>query len=104
LFIQLETGLIADVEHDSELKSPISLLHELALKLNQTVDFSVVSLAFSFLSKYLNQNTFNLQLSETGPPHMRHFVVQCKLDDFVTQGEGNCKKVMRHFFSNTFSA
>ena len=44
LFIQLETGLIADVEHNAELKSPISLLHELALKLNQTVDFSVVSL------------------------------------------------------------
>ena len=56
-----------------ELKSPISLVHESALKRNLTVSFTVTR--------------------ETGPPHMRNFVTKCLVGDFVTQGDGNGKKV-----------
>ena len=30
---------------------------------------------------------------ETGPPHMRKFITRCRCGDFVTEGEGNGKKV-----------
>ena len=56
-----------------DLKSPISLVHESALKRNHTVHFDIVR--------------------ETGPPHMRIFITKCIMGDFVTQGEGNGKKV-----------
>ena len=58
-----------------DLKSPISLVHESALKRNNTVHFDIVR--------------------ETGPPHMRIFSTKCIMGDFVTQGEGNGKKVLR---------
>jgi len=61
-------------EYD-ELKSPISLVHEIALKRNLQVQFEV--------SK------------ETGPPHMRTFLTKCIVGDFVTEGEGNGKKVSK---------
>jgi len=61
-------------EYD-ELKSPISLVHEIALKRNLQVQFEV--------SK------------ETGPPHMRTFVTKCIVGDFLTEGEGNGKKVSK---------
>merc|ERR1719391_1003623 len=61
-------------EYD-ELKSPISLAHEIALKRNLTVYFEVVR--------------------ETGPPHMRTFVTKCVVGDIVTEGEGNGKKVSK---------
>jgi len=61
-------------EYD-ELKSPISLVHEVALKRNLQVQFEV--------SK------------ETGPPHMRIFLTKCIVGDFATEGEGNGKKVSK---------
>jgi len=61
-------------EYD-ELKSPISLAHEIALKRNLQVYFEVVR--------------------ETGPPHMRTFITKCIVGEFVTEGEGNGKKVSK---------
>ncbi|KAF5289278.1 hypothetical protein FQR65_LT11899 [Abscondita terminalis] len=62
-------------EIDTELKSPISLVHEIALKRNLNVIFEV--------------------LSEKGPPHMKVFVTQCQVGEFVTEGEGNGKKISK---------
>ncbi|XP_068626419.1 double-stranded RNA-binding protein Staufen homolog 2 isoform X2 [Battus philenor] len=59
----------------SEVKSPVSLVHELALKRNQSVQFTVKS--------------------ERGPPHMRVFVTVCTVGDMETEGEGNGKKVSK---------
>lgn len=51
----------SDIENDedlnSETKSPISLVHEMALKRNMTVGFEVQS--------------------EKGPPHMKTFITLC---------------------------
>ena len=60
-------------ELDTEIKSPISLVHECALKRNLTVSFEIVK--------------------EVGPPHMRTFVMKCLMGDVYTQGEGNGKRV-----------
>merc|ERR1712079_991739 len=49
--------------------------HEIALKRNLQVYFEVVR--------------------ETGPPHMRTFITKCIVGDFVTEGEGNGKKVSK---------
>ncbi|XP_075233577.1 double-stranded RNA-binding protein Staufen isoform X2 [Lycorma delicatula] len=66
----------ADLETSSDLKSPISLVHEVALKRNLTVSFEVVN--------------------EKGPPHMRTFVTRCRVgDSFETTGEGNGKKISK---------
>merc|ERR1719356_1989505 len=62
------------IEYD-DLKSPISLAHEIALKRNLQVYFEVVR--------------------ETGPPHMRTFITKCIVGDFVTEGQGNGKKVSK---------
>ncbi|XP_059054920.1 maternal effect protein staufen [Achroia grisella] len=59
----------------SEVKSPVSLVHELALKRNLSVQFSVKS--------------------ERGPPHMRVFVTACTVGEIETEGEGNGKKVSK---------
>ncbi|KAF9423248.1 hypothetical protein HW555_001317 [Spodoptera exigua] len=59
----------------SEVKSPVSLVHELALKRNLSVQFTVKS--------------------ERGPPHMRVFVTACTVGDMETEGEGNGKKVSK---------
>merc|ERR1719412_1578255 len=64
----------ASSEYD-ELKSPISLVHEVALKRNLQVHFEVTR--------------------ETGPPHMRTFITKCIVGDFITEGEGNGKKVSK---------
>merc|ERR550539_1806801 len=64
----------ASSEYD-ELKSPISLVHEVALKRNLQVHFEVTR--------------------ETGPPHMRTFITKCLVGDFITEGEGNGKKVSK---------
>merc|ERR1719391_1687168 len=61
-------------EYD-ELKSPISLAHEIALKRNLVVKFEVTR--------------------ETGPPHMRTFITKCIVGNLVTEGEGNGKKVSK---------
>ncbi|XP_053609839.1 maternal effect protein staufen isoform X3 [Plodia interpunctella] len=60
---------------NSEVKSPVSLVHELALKRNLSVLFTVKS--------------------ERGPPHMRVFVTVCTVGDMETEGEGNGKKVSK---------
>ncbi|XP_045488468.1 double-stranded RNA-binding protein Staufen homolog 2 isoform X2 [Pieris rapae] len=60
---------------NSDVKSPVSLVHELALKRNLNVTFSVKS--------------------ERGPPHMRVFITICKVGEMETEGEGNGKKVSK---------
>ena len=60
---------------NSDLKSPISLVHEMALKRTLSVIFEVQS--------------------EKGPPHMKVFVTLCKVGDIVTDGEGNGKKLSK---------
>lgn len=62
-------------EINTELKSPISLVHEIALKRNLNVIFEV--------------------LSEKGPPHMKVFITQCRVGEFLTEGEGNGKKISK---------
>ncbi|GBP70896.1 Double-stranded RNA-binding protein Staufen homolog 2 [Eumeta japonica] len=57
---------------NSDVKSPVSLVHELALKQALSVTFTVKS--------------------ERGPPHMRVFVTTCCVGDMETDGEGNGKK------------
>lgn len=42
---------------NADIKSPISLIHEIALKRSMTVEFKIIS--------------------EKGPPHMKTFVTQC---------------------------
>lgn len=58
-----------------DLKSPISLVYEIALKRNLNVTFEV--------------------LSEKGPPHMKVFVTQCRVGTFQAEGEGNGKKISK---------
>ncbi|XP_057661959.1 double-stranded RNA-binding protein Staufen homolog 2-like isoform X1 [Diorhabda carinulata] len=60
---------------NSDLKSPISLVYEIALKRNLNVLFEV--------------------LSEKGPPHMKVFITQCRVGTFVAEGEGNGKKISK---------
>ncbi|KAL3289337.1 hypothetical protein HHI36_022775 [Cryptolaemus montrouzieri] len=60
---------------NTDLKSPISLVHEIALKRNLNVTFEV--------------------LSEKGPPHMKVFVTRCHVGTFVAEGEGNGKKISK---------
>ena len=56
-----------------DLKSPVSQVHESALKRSMTVSFEV--------------------LRESGPPHMRTFRTRCVVGEFIAEGEGNGKKV-----------
>ncbi|KFB51696.1 AGAP007478-PA-like protein [Anopheles sinensis] len=65
-----DTG--SDGDPNAELKSPISLVHEMAVQRNVPVVFEVIS--------------------EKGPPHMTVFVTQCKVGTIVTEGEGTGKK------------
>lgn len=58
---------------NAELKSPVSLVHETALKRGLSVSFDVVS--------------------ETGKPHIRTFMTRCSVGEKVTVGEGSSKKV-----------
>lgn len=58
-----------------DLKSPISLVHEIALKRDLNVTFEVES--------------------EKGLPHMKIFVTTCRVGDMVTEGEGNGKKISK---------
>lgn len=61
-----------NVNDDS--KSPISVVHEKAFRLNLPATFEVID--------------------ERGPPHLRTFVTECRVgDQFYTVGEGNGKKV-----------
>ncbi|XP_015522486.1 double-stranded RNA-binding protein Staufen homolog 2 isoform X2 [Neodiprion lecontei] len=60
---------------NAELKSPVSLVHETALKRGLSVNFEVVS--------------------ERGKPHIRIFVTKCTVGDRTTTGEGSSKKVSK---------
>lgn len=52
-----DTTTVVDDPNSDDLKSPISLVHEMALKRNLTVAFQVQS--------------------EKGPPHMKSFITLC---------------------------
>ncbi|CAN7989129.1 unnamed protein product [Ixodes hexagonus] len=58
-----------------QLKSPVSLVHELALKRGLSVSFQVVQ--------------------ESGPPHMRTFRTLCTVGELSAEGEGNGKKASK---------
>ncbi|XP_055838752.1 maternal effect protein staufen [Episyrphus balteatus] len=60
---------------EGEWKSPISLVHEIAIKHNLGVAFKV--------------------LREEGPAHMKSFITICEVGDIVTEGDGNGKKVSK---------
>lgn len=64
-----------DGDESDDLKSPISLVHEIALKRSLAVNFEVIR--------------------ESGPPHMRTFITRCTVGDINTEGEGNGKKVSK---------
>ena len=69
-----------NIEAQSEIvessKSPISLVHEFALKKGLPVTFDVVN--------------------QTGPSHLPVFITKCKVGDLaVTEGEGNGKKISK---------
>ncbi|GIY76273.1 hypothetical protein CDAR_557431 [Caerostris darwini] len=66
---------IDDDDESDDLKSPISLVHEIALKRSLAVNFEVTR--------------------ESGPPHMRTFITRCSVGDISTDGEGNGKKVSK---------
>lgn len=58
-----DTTTTSEDDINSELKSPISLVHEMALKRNLIVTFDVIS--------------------EKGPPHMKIFVTGCTVGDIT---------------------
>lgn len=64
---------LSDLDPNADLKSPISLVHEIALKRNLMVTFEVIR--------------------ESGPPHVRTFVTVCIVGEYRTEGEGTGKKV-----------
>lgn len=68
-------GDLSDLDPNADLKSPISLVHEIALKRNLTVTFEVIR--------------------ESGPPHVRTFVTVCIVGEYKTEGEGTGKKVSK---------
>ncbi|ODM99794.1 Double-stranded RNA-binding protein Staufen 2, partial [Orchesella cincta] len=58
---------------DTENKSPISIVHEMAMKRGLTVAFEIIQ--------------------ETGPPHMKVFTVKCKVGETLdTDGQGPTKQ------------
>ncbi|XP_043256679.1 double-stranded RNA-binding protein Staufen homolog 2 isoform X1 [Colletes gigas] len=71
-----ENGTLGEAKDPiAELKSPVSLVHEKALKRGLPVSFEVVS--------------------EIGKPHIRTFRTKCTVGDKVTLGEGPSKKVSK---------
>ncbi|XP_032689365.1 double-stranded RNA-binding protein Staufen homolog 2 [Odontomachus brunneus] len=71
-----ENGTLSGIDDpNAELKSPVSLVHETALKRGLPVSFEVVS--------------------ESGKPHIRTFMTKCTVGDKVTVGEGSSKKVSK---------
>uniref|UniRef100_A0A8D8VQD3 Double-stranded RNA-binding protein Staufen homolog 2 n=1 Tax=Cacopsylla melanoneura TaxID=428564 RepID=A0A8D8VQD3_9HEMI len=59
----------------ADQKSPVSLVHEMALKRKLTVTFEVVE--------------------EKGQPHMRMYYTKCTVGHLTTLGEGNGKKISK---------
>lgn len=73
-------GATAAGEEDGEAgkadsKSPVSMIHEIALKRSMTVAFSVKN--------------------ETGPSHMKVFFTVCTVGELVVEGQGNSKKASK---------
>lgn len=60
---------------EADNKSPISIVHEMAMKRGLTVQFEV--------------------LKEEGPPHMKIFTVKCKVGEYDTEGEGPTKQAAK---------
>lgn len=73
--VPTETNAQDEFDANSDLKSPISLVHEISLKRDLRVEFEVVR--------------------ESGPPHMRTFVTKCIVGNLETEGEGNGKKISK---------
>jgi double-stranded RNA-binding protein Staufen len=59
----------------TDIKSPISVVHEMAAKMGFTVTFGLIS--------------------ESGPTHLPNFVMKCTVSVYETQGQGNSKKVAK---------
>ncbi|XP_011298017.1 double-stranded RNA-binding protein Staufen homolog 2 isoform X2 [Fopius arisanus] len=70
-----ENGSTTVEDPNAELKSPVSLVHETALKRGLSVGFEVVS--------------------ESGKPHIRTFTTKCIVGEKVTLGEGSSKKISK---------
>lgn len=64
-----------DEESKDALKSAISLVHEIALKRNFSVNFEVTK--------------------ESGPPHLRNFITHCTCGHLGVDGEGKSKKLSK---------
>ncbi|CAH1979298.1 unnamed protein product [Acanthoscelides obtectus] len=64
-----------EVKRSADLLSPITLVYNIAVKRNLNVTFEV--------------------LNEKGPPHMKVFVTQCRVGNFVADGEGYGKKISK---------
>ncbi|KAG7199342.1 hypothetical protein KM043_018189 [Ampulex compressa] len=71
-----ENGTLGELDDpNAELKSPVSLVHETALKRGLPVSFEVVH--------------------ESGKPHIRTFMTKCIVGDKCTVGEGSSKKISK---------
>ncbi|XP_061877061.1 double-stranded RNA-binding protein Staufen homolog 2 isoform X1 [Entelurus aequoreus] len=68
-------GKVESEEGADASKSEISLVYEIALKRNLTVNFEV--------------------LKESGPPHMKSFLTRVTVGEFSAEGEGNSKKLSK---------
>ncbi|XP_067632657.1 maternal effect protein staufen [Eurosta solidaginis] len=62
-------------QEENDKKSPISMVHEIAIQRSMTVHFKV--------------------LREEGPAHMKKFVTACIVGNIVAEGEGNGKKISK---------
>lgn len=72
----LQAGVDAEEKMmEAENKSPISIVHEMAMKRGLTVQFEV--------------------LKEEGPPHMKVFTVKCQVGEMDTVGEGPTKQAAK---------
>ena len=72
--LENEGSVLTEAEDlDSELKSPISIVHEMALKRGLKVSFEIVG--------------------EEGPPHMKVFTIKCKVGALESEGQGPTKQV-----------
>lgn len=70
---------------DAENKSPISIVHEMAMKRTLTVAFDIVQ--------------------ESGPPHMKVFTVKCKVgEELETEGHGPTKQAAKKASSESMIA
>ena len=62
-------------DHLGEDKSPISVVHDMAAKMNRSVQYDVVC--------------------QSGPTHMPNFVMRCSVSELTSDGQGNSKKAAK---------